>query len=152
MQGLIKELRINIEAYHAKQAKLEKRQERLEMAEAAIRMQANEMAELRGQLQPLLDAIQRDKAERENTRIRIKTDERINLNRLAKIYTGMKPKQAGKMLAALYAQSGGREDDVVKILRYMKEKSAGKILAAMGDVALVAELTEKLKRIQEDEG
>jgi flagellar motility protein MotE (MotC chaperone) len=150
LSQLIREVRLKIDACKQKQDQLEQREERIRIAGETLKKQAEQLEALRVQLVAPLTRIQEEKAALEATRIRIGTQERTNIKRLAKVYEKMDAATGGEILIGMCKNK--QEDDAVKILRYMSERSAGKVLSEMTDKELAARLCTKLQRLQEEEG
>ena len=148
LDELVREVRGKIEECKKRQGELDKQEARIRQAGEELRNQAKELEAMRVELVAPLTRIRETMAELENTRIRIRSSEQVNLKRIATVCEKMDSASGGEMLARMCTAQ--QEDDAVKILRYMSERSAGKLLSEMGDKELAARLCSKLKRVEEE--
>lgn len=148
LDELIKEVRLKIDSCQRREKQLDKREKSIQMAEGLMKNQAEELEALRVQLVAPMNRIREAMAALENSRIRIRKEEQINIKRIAAVCEKMDSASGSAMLASMC--SNNQEEDAVKILRFMSERSAGKILAEMSDKEMAARLCSKLKVIQEE--
>lgn len=148
LNELLKEARLKVDAYRAKQKLLDNREKRIEMAAETLKKQAQELDVARAQLIPALDIIRQAKTDLEATRTRIGKTEKANLKRISKMYNKMDAASAAETLTIMCR--GGQEDDAIKIIRYMSEKKAAGLLVKMLDRKLAAKICVKLKVFQEE--
>ena len=147
LDELIRDVRMRIAEYRHKVEKLEQREQRLRLAEGLLKTQAKDLEALRMELVAPLTRLKEAKAELEQGRVRIAQEELKNLKRLATTYEKMDATSGSEALTAMCANK--QEDDAVKILYFMSERSAAKLLAKMPDKTLVAKLSGKIKKIQQ---
>lgn len=85
-------------------------------------------------------------AEMRKRQIEVEKGESSNLSRMASISDGMPPEKAAAILKQL--ADGGQMETAVKLLAQMKERRAAQVLAEMTDVALAAQLLDKLRGLK----
>jgi flagellar motility protein MotE (MotC chaperone) len=86
-------------------------------------------------------------ADLDHTLITVKQDELVNLKRLARLYTNMKPDSAARILGEL------EEGHAVRILSLMKESESAAVLESLakqdsGDIKRVARLSSQVRTFQ----
>lgn len=101
-----------------KRQELDERAKWLELRETELKRLEDKIAKRITALESLRDQIQKDM-------VREKEVDNTNIARLAKIYTGMKDKDAAAELQIL------DKETAVRVLKVMREKVAAKILAKM---------------------
>ena len=82
-------------------------------------------------------------AEMRKRQVELDKGESANLTRMATISDSMPPEKAAAILKQL--ADGGQMDTAVKLLGQMKERRAAQVLAELTDVALAAQLLDKLR-------
>ena len=129
MDATIQELRAQKAEIKAERARLEEWGARL----LAERQELNVITQQVYQMQRDFD----------QTLVRVKDDERDNLKRLAKVYAGMSPEGAVKILQEL------QDEPLVKILSTMKDAETGPILELLakepGQAKRAAMVSERLR-------
>ena len=125
-----------------KQQKQDMEAERKTLLELSQRIQTE-----RQELIQITQQVHRIQKEIDQSIIRVRDDEGVNLKRLAKTYSGMTPEGAATVMKGL--------DDVslVKVLLYMKETEAAPILEGIGrkgeaDAKRMALISERLRLAQ----
>ena len=125
-----------------KQQKQDMEAERKTLLELSQRIQTE-----RQELIQITQQVHRIQKEIDQSIIRVRDDEGVNLKRLAKTYSGMTPEGAAIVMKGL--------DDVslVKVLLYMKETEAAPILEGIGrkgeaDAKRMALISERLRLAQ----
>ena len=148
LEELIRELQATISEYQLKHRKLESEQLRLQMAQQHLEKQVRDLENLRIEILAPLAALKDEQIKLDQTRLRIKQEERANLRRAAAIYEKMDAQAGSRILAEM--ATGSQIDDAVRILYYMSEKSAARIFAEIPDDELASRLTLRLKQIREE--
>ncbi len=92
------------------------------------------------------DAAAKLLAEMRKRQVELDKGETANISRMATISDSMPPEKAAAILKQL--ADGGQLDTAVKLLAQMKERRAAQVLAEMTDVALAAQLLEKLRGVR----
>ena len=133
VEYLVKELKEQRRALTAKESDLRELEARL--------------ASERSELSSVTQHVSRLQAEINATILRVKEDEQANMKRLAKMYSGMDPASAAKVLGALEV------DISAKILFLMKDDQASAVLDALPKanaegVKRAADITKRLRLMQ----
>ncbi len=149
LENLIKEFRQKRSEQDALARRLDKREQRLQMAEEQLRKQAQELEDLRIRLVAPLTGLREAQAKLERTRVLIRREEQANLKKNAQTISAMSGEATAKMFARMI--ESGQAEDVARTLRYMSARAAGKVLAAMPDKAQAAGLVDLMKRIREED-
>ena len=127
---------------------LEKREKRIQIAQAQFAKEIKETEDLRIQLNTPLNRLKKTLAKLESTGIVIRQAEKANIKKIADVYSKMQPAKCCEILETMFSNEQG--DDVARILRFMPERSAGKVLGEMKDKTIAAKLYEKMKGIREE--
>lgn len=128
--GLVRDPIALLESLEKRRLAMDEREKMLELREADLKRLEEKMQKRITALEQLRDTIRAD-LDRE------KEADDANIKRLAKIYSGMKPKQAASSLMAM------DRDTAVKALKAVPEKVAAKILNRM-DIADAVQLSEAI--------
>ena len=99
-----------------------------------------------GDLDKQKQSISKDVTDLQQRQVDLESNERKNIDKLAKVYESMAPESAARIIQQMADTS--RLDTAVKILSLMKERQAALILDQIPDAALVAQLTEKLRSVK----
>jgi len=148
LAGLIKEVRHKIAACQDKERKLQEQEKRIRLAQEMLDTQAEELEKLRMELVAPLARLKEIQDQIRQSRLSVSKRELVNLKRIAAIYDKKDSVAAAETMTAMCAN--GQEADAVKILFFMTERTAGKVLAEMSDRKLVAQLYDKMKRIEQE--
>jgi flagellar motility protein MotE (MotC chaperone) len=118
---------------------LEKKENSINQREKALQKQEEHLNILRADIEQKLHHL--EKAQRRLEELAaIREDLMVkSINHLAKVYSSMKPEEAGPLIEKL------DEDITIQILRKMKGRSAGKILARVKP-SIAARLSEEIAR------
>ena len=148
LDELVREVRGRLSACTQREQRLEERERRLEMVQGLLKKEAQELETLRLQLVSPLTQAKEAQARLRSLQVSISQQEKANLKKTAAVYDKMDAAEAAKILEGMVANR--QEDDAARLLHFMNERSAAKVLASLGDKALAARLTDRLKRIQEE--
>ena len=148
LDDLIHDVRARVDGCKKREAELDQRQRRLEIAQEMLKKQADELENLRVQLVAPLTSLKQEQQKLKDLQVVIEAGEMANLKKTAAIYEKMEAPKASAIIEGMC--SGQQEDDAARILHYMSEKSAAKLMQEFSDKTLGARLTEKLKRIKEE--
>lgn len=149
LQSLIYDIREKMKEYEYKQKQLDKREERLNMASAALQEDIQRLNELRAQLTTTLASIKQQEQNLQKSLLEIDDIEKTNMQRIAERYDKMDTVQASKIMINMVDNK--QIDDVALILNFMSERSSAKLLGEIGtknpDIATA--LNAKLAHIKE---
>ena len=112
LEELIRELQATISEYQLKHRKLESEQLRVQMAQQHLENQVRDLENLRIEILAPLAALKDEQIKLDQTRLRIKQEERANLRRAAAIYEKMDAQAGSRILAEMAA--GSQMDDAVR--------------------------------------
>lgn len=148
LDELVREVRSRLSACTQREQRLEERERRLQMVQGLLKKEAQELETLRLQLVTPLTQAKEAQARLRSLQVSISQQEKANLKKTAAVYDKMDASEAAKILEGMVTNR--QEDDAARLLHFMNERSAAKVLASLGDKALAARLTDRLKRIQEE--
>ena len=147
LRSLIKEIRAKREQYRMREQKLQQLEGQLRIARAALAGEAQKLESLRVQLVAPLDRLKQAKKDLEDTRIRIKQEEMLNLRATAGIYDKMSPEQSAPIFEEMCKND--QVNDAVWILRLMQARTAANVLGQIADKTVARQLMDGLKRVQQ---
>ncbi len=163
---LASNLRERLAAVKERETQLAARQKQLQLIYNDIRSERSAVDELRKQVGEELKAVKEkmDAAERKKVEIEqqkqeltdkgtqmqksvmeIEENERRNIDKMAKMYQGMEPESAARVLQQM--ADTGKMETAVKVLGQMQERQAAKVLSVLPE-ALAAQLLEKMKNLK----
>jgi flagellar motility protein MotE (MotC chaperone) len=118
---------------------LEKKENAINQREKDLQKQEEHLKVLRTDIEKRLHDI--EKAQRRLEELAAIREDLVgkSINHLAKVYSSMRPEEAGPLIEKL------EEDITIQILRKMKSRSAGKILARVKP-SIAARLSEEIAR------
>lgn len=153
LKSLIFEVRENIKAYKEKLTDLQVREQRLQIAQATLRQDIQELSDLRTEMVSAVQTLRNEREKLEQSLIKIQRNEVANLQQLSASYDKMEPVSAGKILLTMSQGRNGSSDDAVKILYYMSERVKAEVLAAIAEnePAISAYYCSELKQVVEEE-
>jgi flagellar motility protein MotE (MotC chaperone) len=122
---ILKSLEKKENAINQREKDLQKQEEHLKVLRTDIEKRLHDIEKAQRRLEELA-AIREDLVEK-------------SINHLAKVYSSMRPEEAGPLIEKL------EEDITIQILRKMKSRSAGKILARVKP-SIAARLSEEIAR------
>lgn len=122
---ILKSLEKKENAINQREKDLQKQEEQLKVLRTDIEKRLHDIEKAQRRLEELA-AIREDLVEK-------------SINHLAKVYSSMRPEEAGPLIEKL------EEDITIQILRKMKSRSAGKILARVKP-SIAARLSEEIAR------
>ncbi|MBS3734252.1 MAG: hypothetical protein KGY99_04925 [Phycisphaerae bacterium] len=147
LEQLIKDLKAKTAQRDRELKQLEQDRQRLALAQRDLDTLLRQFRELRTQITEAAGKLNVKCKQFEGRLVQIEAVERRNLRDMAGVYDRMDSTAAGKIITS-WCQ-GGRIDDAVKLLHFMGDRQAANLLAAIADEPLAAQLTERLKRIQD---
>lgn len=161
-------VREQADAVKDREARLEKRETRLEVVMADMRAEAAALENLTKQVIAEAKAVAVRQAEtdarltqleQERTAVKTAADtaakkdraeadaaEGKNLNRIGLLTENMPADTAAKVIQQM--ADGGKLDTAVKVLAQMKERQAARVLAEIPDAALAAQLLDKMRTLK----
>ena len=163
---LASNLRERLATVKERELQLAARQKQLQLIYNDIRSERSAVDELRKQVGEELKAVKEkmDAAERKKVEIEqqkqeltdkgtqmqksvmeIEENERRNIDKMAKMYQGMEPESAARVLQQM--ADTGKMETAVKVLGQMQERQAAKVLSVLPE-ALAAQLLEKMKGLK----
>lgn len=148
LDELVAELQDAKKTYEDKSARLADQEKRINDGLAMLKQRSDELSALEMRLIEPLRRIKEEQAKLDSSRILVAQQEKANLKKLAATYEKMDPAKAGITIEKMCGSS--QQDDAVRILSLMTDRAAAKLLSAISDPALVAKLTEMLKRVKEE--
>jgi hypothetical protein len=150
LKSLIFEARVNIKACKVKEADLQLREKRLQIAQDMLREDINELSELRVELASAVNTLKSERDKLEKSLIQIDANEIANLQQISATYDKMDATMAGKILLNMsQSRSTSSSDDAVKILYYMTERVKAEVLASIAETepAISAYYCSELKQV-----
>ena len=147
LDELILELQQRLGECRTKERQLQEWEGRLAIAQQTINQQAQELEKLRVDLLAPYNLLKEAKAQLQQTRIAIQSQERANLQQMAGVYDKMDSASSSKIIVAMCANH--QAEDAVKLLKYMGERPVALLMSEIPDRKLAAQLSEMLKRVQE---
>jgi hypothetical protein len=150
LKSLIFEARGNIKEYKEKQADLQLREQRLQIAQDMLRQDINELSELRVELASAVTTLKAERDKLEKSLIEIEATEIANLQQISATYDKMDATMAGKILLNMSQnRTTSSSDDAVKILYYMTERVKAEVLASIAETepAISAYYCSELKQV-----
>jgi len=149
---LAQELELKKTEYDALLLQLERRERELEAWQRQMKVERDllreKFAEEKAEIAKARDEMQRTEANIRSQQVAIGTNERINLQSTAEIYSRMSPDKGAQILTEMYVE--GDQETVVKIIHLMEGRSAAKTLEAFTDPKISADITMQLKRVAEN--
>ena len=160
LKDLIYEVREKIQEYNDKLKGLETREERIQLAQASLKKDIDELNNVHGRLVSAIANLKSERDRLEKSRVEITQIEKTNLISIAATYDRMDPIRASEILTNMctgQSQQGTTStraagmDDAVKILYYMSERTKAKVLAEVVTTQpqLAAILVQRLKQVTE---
>jgi chromosome segregation ATPase len=154
LEGLIYDVRDKIREYNKRMKELTSTEERVKIAQAQLKKDIEELADLRTELASTVAALKQEHERLLKSRIEIKESEQQNLASIAATYDKMNATGAAEIftnMSRLDTDQSKGLDDVVKILYYMNDRTKAKVLAELVNTEpkLAAVLSQELKRIRE---
>jgi len=154
LEGLIYDIRDKIREYNKRMNGLSSTEERVKIAQAQLKKDIDELADLRTELASTVAALKQEHERLLKSRIEIKGSEQQNLASIAATYDKMNATGAAEIftnMSKLDTDQSKGLDDVVKILYYMNDRTKAKVLAELVNTEpkLAAVLSRELKRIRE---
>jgi hypothetical protein len=155
LENLIYDVRNKIQLYKDKLKALELQEERIQIAEATLREDIEQLNQLRAELSIIVSNIRNEQDKLQKSLVEIANTETTNLRAIASTYNRMDPTSASNILLnmtkmqTVNGQAG--MEDVVKILHYMEDRNKANLLAELStsEPQLAAVLCQKLKKIVE---
>jgi hypothetical protein len=150
LKSLIFEARGNIKEYKEKQADLQLREQRLQIAQDMLRQDINELSELRVELASAVTTLKAERDKLEKSLIEIEATEIANLQQISATYDKMDATMAGKILLNMSQnRTTSSSDDAIKILYYMTERVKAEVLASIAETepAISAYYCSELKQV-----
>lgn len=147
MDELIIDLQQRLGECRTKERQLKEWESRLQIAQAGVDKQAQELEQLRIDLLAPYNRLKEARSELLQTRITIQAQERTNLQQVAAVYDKMDSAASSKIIADMCTTN--QIEDAVKLLRYMGERPVAMLMSEMTDKSLAARLSLMLKRVQE---
>ena len=129
-----------------REKQLDAREQRILLSEQSLQQQAQSLQDESIRLDAVVKRIRQARDELERTRIEYARQERIAAQKEAEMLQN-EPERAAASLTSLWQQ--GQFKMALLILDNMDEKRAGRVLAAFEDTKLVAQILEKLPKLQE---
>ncbi len=155
LKSLIFEVRENIAAYKEKLGGLLVREQRLQIAQATLRKDIEELSNLRVELASAVATLRDERDKLEASLIQVEKTEVANLQQISATYDKMDPTSAGKILLTMSQNrnTGSSSDDAVKILYYMTERVKAEVLASIAEAepGISAYYCSELKQVVEKE-
>jgi flagellar motility protein MotE (MotC chaperone) len=135
LKSLIFEVRENITLYKEKLGGLLVREQRLQIAQATLRKDIEELSNLRVELASAVATLRDERDKLEASLIQVEKTEAANLQQISATYDKMDPTSAGKILLNMSQSRNGNSssDDAVKILYYMQERVKAEVLASIAE-------------------
>ncbi|MHC4293563.1 MAG: hypothetical protein ACYSTX_04645 [Planctomycetota bacterium] len=155
LENLIYDVRNKIQLYKDKLKALELQEERIQIAEATLREDIEQLNQLRAELSIIVSNIRNEQDKLQKSLVEIANTETTNLRAIASTYNRMDPTSASNILLnmtkmqTVNGQAG--MEDVVKILHYMEDRNKANLLAELStsEPQLAAVLCQQLKKIVE---
>jgi flagellar motility protein MotE (MotC chaperone) len=155
LKSLIFEVRENITLYKEKLGGLLVREQRLQIAQATLRKDIEELSNLRVELASAVATLRDERDKLEASLIQVEKTEAANLQQISATYDKMDPTSAGKILLNMSQSRNGNStsDDAVKILYYMTERVKAEVLASIAETepGISAYYCSELKQVVEEE-
>ena len=149
LKSLVYEVREKIEDYNVRLKELDLREQRLKMAQDALRKDIEEMSSLRVELASAVSTLKTEQDNLLKSKVEIEKIEQENLQLMAATYDKMDSDAAGKIISNMIQtqRQGNGFDDAVKILYYMTERTKANVLASIADTepAVSAIICQRLK-------
>lgn len=134
LKSLIFEVRDNIKTYKNKLADLQVREQRLQIAQATLRQDIEELSNLRIELASAVTTLRDERDKLEQSLVTINRNEIANIQQISATYDKMEPVAAGKILLNMsQSRNGVSSDDAIKILYYMSERVKAEVLASIAE-------------------
>jgi chromosome segregation ATPase len=161
LKELIFDVREKMQEYDQKLQSIEKREQRLQIAQETLRKDIEELDNLRVELSSAVVSLKNERDRLQKSRLEIDKAEKTNLLSIAATYDKMDASSASQILTNMCTSQvskigGGMQnsmDDAVKILHYMTERTKAKLLAELvtTEPKLAAVLCQRLKQVVERE-
>jgi uncharacterized membrane protein YfbV (UPF0208 family) len=161
LKELIFDVREKMQEYDQKLQSLEKREQRIRIAQDVLRKDIEKLDNLRVELSSAVVSLKNERDRLQKSRIDINKSEKANLMSIAATYDKMDSTSASQILINMcsgqLSKAGGGiyngMDDAVKILHYMTERTKAKLLAELvtSEPKLAAVLCQRLKEVVEKE-
>lgn len=148
LHQLVQDLREKRRELDRRRRELDQRQRQIELAENLLSKQAEELENLRLELNAPLATLKEATRQLQATREIITRSEQANLQGIAAKYERMDENAGSEILVSMCRN--GQESDVVKILYYLSDRMSAKMLGAIEDRELAARLLERMKRVEEE--
>jgi len=142
ISNLIMHLKSQREAYKQQVLELGREQKRIGAYRAELAKEREEIDKLRNSIYAEWEEIKKAKDELEKKMAILKSEEAVNLKKLALQYKAMKAEKAAEILEQL------EQSTAAKILYLMPERNAGKILEQLGK-GLAPQLIEKMRLLKQ---